>query len=53
LSQLERPDHIQSPTCKRPGRWNGLEFMGWNVSLLGKELAPLTMPNQLLGIGDG
>jgi hypothetical protein len=30
-----------------------LEFMGWNVSLLGEELAPLTMTDQLLGIGDG
>jgi hypothetical protein len=48
-SRLERPDHIRSPACKRTGRWNGLKFMGWNVSLLGEKLAPLTVMNQLLG----
>jgi hypothetical protein len=30
----------------------GLEFMSWNVSLLGKELASLTMTNQLFCIGN-
>jgi hypothetical protein len=40
---LKRPDHVQAPTCKRPGCWNGLEFVGWNVSLIGEELVLLTM----------
>jgi hypothetical protein len=28
-------------------------FVGWNMSLLGEELAPLIMTDQLLGISDG
>jgi hypothetical protein len=39
-SRLERPDHVQSLACKKLGCWNGLEFVSWNVSMLGKELAP-------------
>ena len=50
---LERPDHIQSPACKRPGSWDGLQFLCWHVYLLGEKLTSFTMSNEVFCVGDG
>ena len=51
--RLERPDHVQSLACERPGNWDGLQFLCRYVYLLGEKLASFTASNEVFYIGDG
>jgi hypothetical protein len=50
---LERTNHIQSPTCKGPGGWYGLDLMCWYVYSFVKKLISVVAPDELLCIGHG
>jgi hypothetical protein len=44
------PNHIKAPAGKRPGLWYGDKIVGWDVSLLAKELAALASLHQVFSI---
>jgi hypothetical protein len=48
--RLEWSHRIKAQHGKGPGRWNCPENLGWNVLLLGEELATLALSNQVLSI---
>jgi hypothetical protein len=47
----EGSNHIKAPASKQPGWWYGDETVSWDVRLLAEELAVLTSPHKILGIG--
>jgi hypothetical protein len=49
--RCEGPNHIEAPASKRPGWRYGDETVSWDVRLLAEELAVLTSPHNVLGIG--
>ena len=51
--RLERPDHVQSPACKRPRSWDGLQFLRRHVYFLGEKWTAFTMSDMVFYIGDG
>ena len=50
---LERPDHVQSPTCERPRNWDGLQFLRRHVNLLGEKMTSFTTSDEVFCISDG
>ena len=50
---LERPNHVQSPACKRPRSWYGLQFLRRHVYLLGEKLTSFAMLDEVFCVGDG
>ena len=50
---LEGPDHVQSPASKRPGSWDGLQFLCQHVYLLGEKLASFKTSDEVFCIDDG
>jgi hypothetical protein len=50
---LERPYHVQSPACKRPGSGDGLKGLCWNMDLLGEKLTTLTPMDESFRIRHG
>ena len=50
---LKRANHVQSPACKGPGSWNGLQLLCQHVYLLGKKLTSFIVSYKVFGIGDG
>jgi hypothetical protein len=47
----EEPNHVKAPTSERLGWRYGDEAVGWNMSLLGKELTILAPAHEILRVG--
>jgi hypothetical protein len=52
-SRLEWSHRVKAPNGEGPGRWNCLQNLSRDVLLLGKELATLAPPNQVLSVSQG
>jgi hypothetical protein len=48
----ERPHHVEVPDDERPCDGDGLKRLRREVSLLSVELAPFTVPHDVLGVRD-
>jgi hypothetical protein len=49
--RCEGPNHVEAPTSKEPGWRYGDEAVGWNMSLLAKELTILAPAHEILRVG--
>jgi hypothetical protein len=49
----EGPNHVEAPASERPGRRYSNEGVGWDMSLLAKELAVPTSSHQILSVRHG